>query len=416
MNQFVSQIETENNHVYKLFSRVPKDMWFLIFRKVGMKNTKNLYISCKWLYNYITKNEYFNFLMEHKLMKLFHMFRNNMTFSCGKNNDGKYNQMSIYVYGKSIESHFAEYILSKVIENHLGPQSNAIKPSLPKLSSDFVFCEYCDRYHDTITEKMKQVVHKIALCSKCQIVTCKWNISKESASLNNPGGKVDAARIELYGKMNCKTYSSQFCDDCVNWSECECGSKVEDSTRLYCSTKLFHKMECDTWKCYNCFGDSFVECKCCGLYVCKDCLSGIEFSFKKLEKGLQVPVGSFVCKYCITNKIKQCMKCNEHTLTNLLWKCQYCTQYYHKQCFDIRTKCSLCKKGQKMPYEHVRKCGGNTCENCFQQIIIDKKKSCSKCHIFFEVVDCLLCTRGIPTHNKFDCEYLRTVHCSNCNK
>ena len=407
-----------NECVYNSFSRLPKDMWFMIFRKIGMKNTKNMYISCKWLYNYITNNEYFNFLMEHKMMKLFHMFINNMSFTCGKNDQGKNNQMCIYNYGKNIESHFAEYILNKITTEYIQTlhmtRTQAMKANLPNLTSDFIFCEYCDRYHDTITDKITQNQRKIILCNKCKVVTCKWNISKVTSSLNIPGGAVNNARIEMYGKTYCKTYASDFCDDCIDWSQCDCGTQIEDSTKLYCSTKQCYKLECNSWKCYKCIKQEFTPCKCCGLSVCQNCLTETDFAFRKVEKGIPTPVGSNVCKYCISTKIKKCMKCNEHAITNLLWKCKHCTEYYHKSCFDVRTKCSLCKKGQKMPYEHVRKCGGNICENCFEQAIICKKQICSKCSSFFEPNNCLLCERGINSHNKNECLEKRKSHCVNC--
>lgn len=397
----VPETTIDNKKTYELFSRVPKDMWFSIFRKIGMKNTKSLYISCKWWHDYITDHEYFNFLMDHKLMKLFHMFRNNTVFPCGKNDDGKNNQMCIYACGTKIENHLVKYILSKV--------SNENRAGLPDLQADFVFCEYHDRYHDTLAEKIVQNNTKIVLCDKCQLITCKWAVSRVTTT-SNPTG--DGRGLYLGYKT---TSIRNFCDDCVTWVICSCGMKLQDSTRLFCASKDCYKMECDNWKCHKCIV-AFLQCRCCGLHVCNDCLVEIDFSFRKVEKGVPTPVGSKVCKFCVQNKIKQCGKCGEKAITNLLWKCQYCTEYYHKKCFDIRTKCSLCKKGKQMPYDHVRKCGGNICENCFDMNVLKKQLTCLNCNTTFlpDTKECLLCVRGIAGHDKSRCMETRKTLCAKC--
>jgi hypothetical protein len=405
----------DNSLVYAIFSKLGKDIWFIIFRKVGMKNTKNLYISCKWWHDYITAQGYFDFLITHKLMKLFHMFINNTTFACSKNDQNKNNQMCMYVAAQSIENHFAKYMIDKIRDHESGFQFmklNYRPDPFPQLNYDCIYCERCDRYHDSITEKMTQKTGQVHLCKKCNLVTCKWMVylnhfEDEAIFLTH--------QQTLYKKnylIDKSTEPAGYCDECTQLIKCSCDNVISNSLSLFCASKQCYKQNCNVWKCSKCVKSFFTPCKCCGLSMCSNCLKAIDFSFTKIEKGYPTPIGSEVCNWCIENKIKQCGKCNTRAVTNLLWKCKGCTKYFHKECFDVKTKCSLCKAGQKMPKEHRRKCGENLCESCYENIASHK---CKTCLVPFQQGDCVLCERNISSHNKEECAKLRNNYCSTCS-
>lgn len=389
---------SENANVYKMFSKLGKDIWFVIFKKIGMRNTKNLYISCKWLHDYITHQEYFDYLITHKLMKLFHMFRNNLTFGCGKNDEGKNNQMCTYVVAKNIETDFAKYVRDKTYY---------VKSDL-HVTPDFIYCERCEVYHDPI---IFNIVPKITtqLCIKCNLITCKWNIENKA---NMDEFYKISETLYKKSRQSKVEVNNGHCDDCLDLVKCSCGEIILNSFSLFCASNECYKQNCNVWKCHKCVLDFFTQCKCCSLYCCSHCIKEIDFSFMKVEKGILTPIGSKVCNYCIENKIKSCGKCSKAGLTNLLWKCSNCSTYFHKQCFDVRTKCSLCQKGQKMPKEHTRKCGENVCEMCYNLQI--GKQICSVCNSSFEPVDCLICKRNLVGHNQNECLKKRSTECSVC--
>lgn len=366
-----------------------------------MKNTKNLYISCKWFYDYITNCEYFSNLMEHKLLNLTRMFKNNTSFPCSQNEFGKNNQMCMYVCGQKIENYFAQYILTK-IEN----LKDLNVKELPNVCPDFIFCEYCDRYHDTIKERIDKKTLNLKFCPKCFLFTCNWNSHSNDDN-------TDVNYWKFYYKMGPERLpSKEYCGSCneIESEKCTCGENVLKTKQFFCSSKECWKLQCDYWRCVKCFESSTTRCACCTLHFCNECITQNLHPFTKVE-GLIIPIGSKVCKHCISSKIKQCKKCNLWATGNILWECKLCSGPFHKQCFDNRTKCTLCKSGTKMPLEHVRKCGENICENCFVQ----EYKKCTFCDKKYEKYDCLLCLRDIKhERDKIACNAMRNLFCKQC--